>query len=87
MTAFQCPSWLPLADRRLNAQTREPLCAPILWLVREPTPGAEVDDGEKELRLARLEALAVAVERWLADPRYVTEQMMIKALRELERRL
>lgn len=49
-------------------------------------PGAQVDDGEKELRLARLEALAAAVERWLADPRYITEQMMIKALRELERR-
>jgi len=46
-----------------------------------------VDDREKELRLARLEALAAAVERWLADPRYVTEQMMIKALREVERRL
>lgn len=36
-----------------------------------------------EERLARLEALATAVERWLADPRYVTEQMMIKALREV----
>jgi hypothetical protein len=36
-----------------------------------------------EERLARLEALAIAVERWLADPRYVTEQMMIKALREV----
>lgn len=36
-----------------------------------------------EERLARLEALALAVERWLADPRYVTEQMMIKALREV----
>jgi hypothetical protein len=56
-----------------------------LWLIRERVP--QVDDGEKELRLARLEALAAAVERWLADPRYVTEQMMIKALRELERRL
>jgi hypothetical protein len=46
-----------------------------------------VDNGDKELRLARLEALAAAVKRWLADPRYVTEQMMIKALREVERRL
>ncbi|MEK6301515.1 MAG: hypothetical protein AABO41_12405 [Acidobacteriota bacterium] len=46
-----------------------------------------MDDGEKNLRLARLETLAAAVERWLADPRYVTEQMMIKALRELKRRL
>ena len=55
-----------------------------LWL--DSSAGAQVDDREKELRLARLEALAVAVERWLADPRYVTEQMMIKALREVERR-
>jgi hypothetical protein len=46
-----------------------------------------VDDAEKDLRLARLETLAAAVERWLADPRYVTEQIMIKALRELEQRL
>ena len=38
-----------------------------------------------EERLARLEALATAVERWLADPRYVTEQMMIKALREVSK--
>jgi hypothetical protein len=38
-----------------------------------------------EARLARLEVLATAVRRWLADPRYVTEQMMIKALRDLER--
>ena len=38
-----------------------------------------------EERLARLEALAAAVERWLADPRYVTEQMMIKALLEVSR--
>ena len=37
----------------------------------------------KEERIARLEALAAAVERWLADPRYVTEQLMIKALREV----
>ena len=36
-----------------------------------------------EERIARLEALATAVERWLADPRYVTEQIMIKALREV----
>jgi hypothetical protein len=34
-------------------------------------------------RIARLEAVAAAVERWLADPRYVTEQLMMKALREL----
>jgi hypothetical protein len=33
--------------------------------------------------MAKLEALALAVERWLADPRYVTEQLMMKALREL----
>lgn len=46
-----------------------------------------MDSAEKDLRLARLEALAAAVERWLVDPRYVTEQMMIKALRELKRRL
>ena len=36
-----------------------------------------------EARIARLEAVAAAVERWLADPRYVTEQLMMKALREL----
>ena len=53
----------------------------------DSSAGAQVNDREKELRLARLEALAAAVERWLADPRYVTEQMMIKALLELERRL
>jgi hypothetical protein len=52
--------------------------------VADSSAGAQVDDREKELRLARLEALAAAVERWLADPRYVTEQMMIKALREVE---
>jgi hypothetical protein len=33
--------------------------------------------------MAKLEELAAAVGRWLADPRYVTEQLMIKALREL----
>ena len=38
---------------------------------------------DTEARMARLEAVAAAVERWLADPRYVTEQLMIKALREL----
>lgn len=38
------------------------------------------DDG---MRMAKLEALAAAVERWFADPRYVTEQLMMKALREL----
>lgn len=37
-----------------------------------------------ETRVARLEAVAAAVERWLADPRYVTEQLMMKALRELK---
>jgi hypothetical protein len=36
-----------------------------------------------EIRVAKLEAVAAAVERWLADPRYVTEQLMMKALREL----
>jgi len=38
---------------------------------------------DTEARIARLEAVASAVERWLADPRYVTEQLMMKALREL----
>jgi hypothetical protein len=38
---------------------------------------------DSEARIARLEAVAAAVERWLADPRYVTEQLMMKALREL----
>ena len=38
---------------------------------------------QTEARIARLEAVAAAVERWLADPRYVTEQLMMKALREL----
>jgi hypothetical protein len=33
--------------------------------------------------MAKLEELAAAVERWLVDPRCVTEQLMIKALREL----
>jgi hypothetical protein len=37
----------------------------------------------EQKRMAKLEAVAVAVERWLADPRYVTEQLMMKALREL----
>jgi len=46
-----------------------------------------MDDGDKDWRLAKLEILAAAVERWLADPRYVTEQMMIKALRELRKRV
>jgi hypothetical protein len=41
------------------------------------------DKHDKEERIARLEALAASVERWLADPRYVTEQLMIKALREV----
>jgi hypothetical protein len=40
-------------------------------------------DKDRELRMAKLEALASAVERWLADPRYVTEQLMMTALREL----
>jgi len=34
-------------------------------------------------RIVKLEQLAAAVERWLTDPRYVTEQLMIKALQEL----
>ena len=38
---------------------------------------------DTKVRIARLEAVAAAVERWLADPRYVTEQMIMKALREL----
>ena len=37
----------------------------------------------EQTRMAKLEAVAAAVERWLADPRYVTEQLMMKALREL----
>jgi len=40
-------------------------------------------DDQAETRMEKLEALAIAVERWLADPRYVTEQLMMKALREL----
>jgi hypothetical protein len=40
-------------------------------------------DQHTETRMAKLEELAAAVECWLADPRYVTEQLMIKALREL----
>jgi hypothetical protein len=43
------------------------------------------DRHDKEERLARLEALAASVERWLSDPRYVTEQLMIKALREVHK--
>jgi len=38
---------------------------------------------DTDARIAMLEAVAAAVERWLADPRYVTEQLMMKALREL----
>jgi len=34
-------------------------------------------------RIVKLEQLAAAVERWLTGPRYVTEQLMINALREL----
>ena len=45
-----------------------------------------MDSAEQDLRMARLETLAAAVERWLADPRYVTEQVMIKALRALKQR-
>ena len=48
-------------------------------------PVATASGQKMEERLARLEALATAVERWLADPRYVTEQMMIKALREVSK--
>jgi len=65
--------------KRANRRSRQ--------FVADSRAGAQVDDREKQLRLARLEALAAAVERWLADPRYVTEQMMINALREVERRL
>ena len=36
-------------------------------------------------RAEKLEVLARAVRRWLNDPRYVTEQVMIKALRDLDR--
>jgi len=48
-------------------------------------PGRAVrrKDQNTDVRIARLEAVAAAVERWLADPRYVTEQLMMKALREL----
>ncbi|MFY9553501.1 MAG: hypothetical protein WAV20_08375 [Blastocatellia bacterium] len=45
---------------------------------------ATANNRNKETRIARLEAVAVAARRWLADPRYVTEQLMIKALRELD---
>ena len=41
------------------------------------------DDQADETRVAKLEALAAAVERWLRDPRYVTEQLMMKALSEV----
>ena len=41
-------------------------------------------EDNKDARIAKLEAVAVAVERWLSDPRYVTEQSMMKALRELK---
>ena len=47
------------------------------------SPVLRKSNQDKELRIARLEAVAAAVERWLADPRYVTEQLMMKALREL----
>jgi hypothetical protein len=40
-------------------------------------------NADTDARIARLEAVAAAVEQWLADPRYVTEQLMMKALREL----
>jgi hypothetical protein len=36
-------------------------------------------------RVAKLEALAEAVRKWLSDPRYFTEQSVIRALRELDR--
>jgi len=38
---------------------------------------------DEQARIVKLEQLAAAVERWLTDPRYVTEQLMIKALQEL----
>jgi len=38
---------------------------------------------DEQARIMKLEQLAAAVERWLSDPRYVTEQMMIMALQEL----
>ena len=40
---------------------------------------------EKARRMANLEALADAVRKWLSDPRYFTEQSVIRALRELDR--
>ena len=44
-----------------------------------------IQDEEGARHLARLEALAEAVRKWLADPRYFTEQYVIRALRELDR--
>jgi hypothetical protein len=85
MIVFQYPSCPAARRSSLTAVNARTAVSPNSWLIRERVP--QVDDRQKELRLARLEALAAAVERWLADPRYVTEQMMIKALRELERRL
>jgi len=38
---------------------------------------------DEQSRVVKLEQLAAAVERWPTDPRYVTEQLMIKALQEL----
>ena len=38
---------------------------------------------DEQARIVKLEQLAAAVERWLTDPRYVTEQLIINALREL----
>ena len=46
-------------------------------------PVLRTSNQDTEARIVRLEAVAAAVERWLADPRYVTEQLMMKALREL----
>ena len=40
-------------------------------------------DYDEQARIVKLEHLAAAVERWLSDPRYVTEQLMIRALQEL----
>ena len=45
---------------------------------------ARATNGRRPHRAEKLEALAAAVRRWLDDPRYVTEQLMIEALKKLE---
>ena len=45
---------------------------------------APTTNGQRPHRAEKLEALATAVRRWLDDPRYVTEQLMIEALKKLE---